>query len=198
MNNLPLFPTVLGFVRDVSNRFSTSLQELINGGEITLRTGEIVLRRNVSGASSIQDLLKASDNQEDGVSDFDGNRLPQNRGFVFWKISLGYQTHADADMEAKLLYDRKAIAELANATLRIHQKDRRVLHIPVRAIINTDTGQNVADQYTELPAFSFLVDEQPLSVQLVFPDGVSMPTATTANQYIELRMFGFDVERKSA
>ncbi|MFC4219028.1 hypothetical protein [Flagellimonas marina] len=195
---------VMSFIIAIADRFSASLESLIKGNdgqgtnpEITLNPVDLYIKKNISSATTITPLLDANTKKLRGVVSFDANgRLSQNRAVVFNKIFVGYATNAAADMEGNLVYNTAPIAALYNADLVIRQDGREVLKKNVSSLINVGTPQNPQDGYAELENLRYLKDDEEVEIDLEFPAGVSMPAAATANQYIFVKISGYETQRK--
>lgn len=200
MRNLSLFLIALSFIQDVSANFSNSMSALIDNGQIKVQPGELVVRRNISGASSTFKLLKASDDKIDGVSDFTGDKLPQNEGFIISKVAVGITVAAASTpgLEATSNYQDAFTGIIRNSTLSIKQKGRRVLILPFAIFdFSKSNATSSKDLYFELGSLAYIVDTTPIDLELIVPQGQSVPATTTATTYMEVRLNGFNVDRKT-
>lgn len=202
MKNTIDFTIAHSFIKEMSlteGNFSNSLTKAINENNFLLKPSEIVLKKNVTAASSEFRLLNVDELRSPGINDFEKSELPTNQAFVVTKIAAGYQTDGATDKEGALVYDRKMIGELANARLEINQRGQQLLGMGLKAFANVNTGSNVEDQYTKLSGLVLFSDGKELKKILNFPKNVSVPaTGGTTEHYLELRYNGFWVRVKGS
>jgi len=195
----------MNFLKLIGKRLSASLALLILGPnllanvdpEISLNPVDLYIKKNISAATSITPLLDSNTQRLRGVVSFDANgRLAKNRAVVFDKIFVGYATNANADLEGNVLYNEVPIAALYNADIIIRQDGREVLKKNLSSVFNLGTPNSPNDNYVQLENFRYLVDDENVEIDLEFASGVSMPAAATANQYIFVKISGFETQRK--
>ena len=195
----------MAFLIGIADRFSASLAKLIlsvsaDGAmnpKITLNPVDLYIKKDITAASSKFPLLDANTKKLRGVVSFDANgRLSQNRGVVFNKIFVGYQTDAAAGKEGELVYNKAVIGALYNADLVITQDGREVLRKNVSSLINVGTPQAIGDNYAILENLRYLKDDEEVEIDIEFAANVAMPLAATAYQYIFVKISGFETQRK--
>lgn len=194
MNNLPFFNIALQFLLVISQSLTTQLQTDLAKNNSVLDDQVLELKREIVGGGTI-DLLDANTLRLDGICSFDKNSLAQGRAFVFDRIAINYATNAASSLEGELEYNTKAPKELQNALFVINQAGREVLRMPLRDLHNIQTGQNAADEYTQLKSLRYLVDNRDIEMQIKFPQGVSLSNAV--KHYVYVRISGLHTVKKA-
>lgn len=197
---------VMAFLMGISGRLSASLNSLIQhkdlatgqvDPEITLNPVDLYIKKDITGASNIVNLIDANTLKQKGVVSFDSNgRLYQNRAVIFDKIFVGYQTNAAANMEGQLVYNAVPTGALYNADLIIRQDGREVVRKNVSSLINLGQPLSLEEYYADLGNLRYLKDNEEVEIDLEFANGASMPLAATAYQYIFVKISGFETQRK--
>ncbi len=205
-NNTIRHQIALAFLVSIAlaGRLSASLNSLVLGDDaqgtnpkVTLNPVDLYIKKNITDAGAITPLLDANTKKLRGVVSFDANgRLSQNRGVIFDRIQVGYQTHADADKEGALVYNKAPIGELYNADLVIVQDGREVFKRNVSSLINEGVPLSIEDKYADTDNLRYLKDDDEVEINLEFPNGVVMPAADVANQYIMVKLSGFETQKK--
>ena len=198
MYNTKFFHTVLLFLVAVQASFSAQLREDINSQLIILDDQELYVKKEITGAAGIVDLIDSSTRNKPGVCNFDENKLKQGRAFVFDQIAINYGTHATlSGQEGAIEYSTKAPAALQNAEFVVSQDGREVLRMSLRSLSNIQTGTAAAEEYTQLKTLRHLVDTREIKLQLHFPAGVAMAVSGTITNYIYVRLNGVQTTKKT-
>lgn len=171
--------------------------KLVASGARELKNTSRVARVMITNASSITEILKTQEDREDGRYDFDGktNETP----FVFDKIVLG--TAQGANLQAgSALYKNNASemnSAVRNCQLIVRQAGLIKLRENVAVLVPSVASDMPAGTVAyELPkAIAFNVDE-PVDIQLKFPDGVTV-TPSVAGELVafEILLIGAEVVR---
>jgi len=154
----------------------------------------LYVKKEISGGGIIN-LIDANTLNSPGISNFDKNALQTGRVIVFDQITIGYKNDAASGKEGQLSYNTVAPAELQNAIFKISQNGKKVLELPFIDIHNLASGNKREDQYTNLKALGLLVDDKIIEMQLIFPAGVTLPTAT--KHYISVNISGLQTVSKA-
>ncbi len=191
MRNLEPILTSWNFLNDVSPTLSSELQQLVQNQSVRLIDHTIVVRKNITGASSTFPVINATTKSIEGISTIDGAQLTKNQAVVFDQIALGYGL-GDENQEGAVKYRNTDIAALRNASFVIKQNNREVLNLPVADLLRpTGNGLNASDQYYSLKGYAFLVDDEEMEWDIKFPAGVAMPAPTTGKfHYLEVFIKG--------
>ena len=187
MNNKAFFLIVIAFLGSVANQLSAQLLSDVRSQKIGLINETLYLRKEISGGGIIN-LLDTNSRNVPGICNFDTNVLQAGRVVVFDQISINYKSAATSGLEGALTYNSAAPKELQNAIFVISQNGRVVLSKPFTDIHNIGTGVNANDAYTELKALCLLVDDKPITMQLVFPPNVVLDPAN--KHYISINLNG--------
>lgn len=191
--NTQFFLTVLSFLSMITGQLSSQLQKDLASNFVTLDDQTLMIKKEISGGATI-DLIDGTTERIDGICNFDKDKLQTGRAFVFDRISLCYATDAASGKEGELAYNTAAPKELQNAILIIKQDGRVVYTGEVRDIANIETGQNAADEYTQLRSLRHFVDDRSITIQLKFPPTVTLSNA--AKHYVYLRLNGLQTAKK--
>ena len=195
MHNTTSYHVAQAFLAKNADRLSVQLIKDAQSQKVELVPQVFEIKKNIKGASGAINLIDATTQKVVGISSFSQNRLETGRAGVVSHISIGYKTDAATGKEGALAYTVALPAALQNATLLINQNGKEILRLPAIEVSNLTAGQRAADQYTELKSLLLLDDNNEIELKLEFPTGVAMPT--DAEQYIYLRMSGFQTVRKS-
>lgn len=187
MNNKAFFLIVIAFLGSVTGQLQAQFIADVRSQKIGLINETLYLRKEISGGGIIN-LLDTNSRNVPGICNFDTNVLQAGRIVVFDQISINYKSGATSGLEGALTYNSAAPKELQNAIFVISQNGRVVLSKPFTDIHNIGTGVNANDAYTELKALCLLVDDKPITMQLVFPPNVVLDPAT--KHYISINLNG--------
>lgn len=175
---------------------SNELRNWIANKQVKLIDHTAIVRKNITGASSIYDLIDDETAKVDGVSTIKGKSLNKNEAIVFDKISLAYGTDAETGKEGAVKYGHTDIAALNNANFVLTQNGRVVVDLPVSNLIKpAGNGFKEDDKFTELSSLAYLVDDQPMDWRLRFPAGTPLPAITDTQQYLEVKIKGLKTLR---
>ncbi len=147
-----------------------------------------------SGASKA--LINSKTKVDFGVSDFDGNKLDAEKVFTVTHIRLGYDSHADAGMEALLSYKKAPVPAVRNAVLTFEQDGAKYLEREVSLLINGDTERSVKDGIVQLATPIVIVGGIPFDYAIRYPEGAE-PVAGGLTQYLETLFIGFETIRSA-
>lgn len=190
MKNKAFFLIAIAFLSSVANQLTGQVISDLNSGKISLIPETLYLRKQISGGGEIT-LLTSSTLNKPGVCNFDANILQAGRILVFDQISLAYKSGATVGLEGALAYNAAAPKELLNAIFTISQRGKVVFSKPFSDLHNLQTGasQSADDAYTELKALCMLVDNNPITMKLQFPEEVVLDDSTVKH-YVEVRLNG--------
>lgn len=182
----------------VAGKFSAELNRNVQDKAVTLDPHTILIRKDITGASSNYALIDERTEKIDGISTINGTRLAKNQAVVVHAIAIGYKEGLVADGIAKQAFDGDAPALLRNATLLITQNGREVINEPIANFLKGEATTAPGDYFLELPSFRYLVDDETIDMRLVFPNGGGAMTAAADNaNYFELRLLGQKTSRKA-
>ena len=199
MRNKELFTLAVAFLMQMAQatKFSTSLNEYVVNGEATLDPHTLLVRKNISGASSNYDFIDAQTEKVAGISTLQGTTLPKGQALIAHGISISYAVGALADGPGAQDYTAAVPAIVRNAHLLIKQNGREVINEPVSNFLKGEATANSMDYYFDTPSFRYLVDDESIEIKLVFPTGTNLAAATAAdNHFLELRILGQKTNRK--
>lgn len=188
----------LSFIMSVSSAFSAELHQLLTSKQAGVKPHTVVIRKNATNASSRWAVIDENTTKVDGVSSISKTSLPKNEAVVFDKIAIGYAENAEAGKEGSVDYTTtKLPAALRNADLVITQNGREVVAVPIADLGKVTSPTSQEDYYTDLEALQYLVDDQPMEIEIRFPKGEALAPGTAGHStYVEVRLKGFKTQRK--
>jgi hypothetical protein len=185
------------FMLASANALSNDLVQLVRSssgdevGKITVQPYELFARRDIGGASSIYEFLNNTVLKAQGICNVDKARLATNEAFIFNEIAINFSL-GDTGQVGAVDYISKLPASVRNAEFEIIQNGRVVLNVPVATLHNPYTGQNQADQWTQLGSLCYLSDNEEFTWRFKFPSGATVTAGSTAGTfpYAEVRLRG--------
>lgn len=200
--NKALFFIAFAFVTEMAalGRFSAGLNSDIQSGNVYLDDHTLMVRKNISGANGIYDIIDETTKKITGISTLNENKLSSGQGFIFDRISVTYAKGAAAAGEKNQSYGTGAVPqELRNSFLVISQKGREIINEPIANFIKGEASTSAADNFVELLGYKVLQDEEAITMRLVTPNGVSIDAVDAANNhFLEIRLKGAKTTRKAA
>ena len=201
MENRSKLLAALGFMFVVANELSNELASLIAGRKARLTRHTIYVRKDITGAGGIFNVIDENTLKVEGVSSLTKTSLPKNQAVIFDKIAIGFALGSvELGEEGQVDYGTTLTpAEIRNATLVITQNGREVLELPVADMVKAQSTNNANDLYHDLEGFHYLVDDQPMEWQLQLTKGVHIVGGgvnTTLRTYITVRLKTKKTQRK--
>ncbi|WP_291866647.1 hypothetical protein [Maribacter sp.] len=191
MNNLIGHLTVVEFLKTIVGFFSTSLIQAMGAqGGVFLDPADLYVKKKIALGNTRVKLLDVNSIQLDGVCSFDSRgKLDQNRAAVFSRIAIRYGEGAADASPGSINYNKALPAPLSNADIEIVQKGRVVLRKSVSSFATFGTATEVGADYLNLESLRYLIDDEDVEINLLFPDGVAMQAegaATTPYIYVTI------------
>ena len=176
---------ILNFYRaKLSDQFKTDLQNQ----KLSILNGSYILRKELEPSKGSQDLVDSNTKKITGVSDFTDKVIQPGEVFICEKIRIGYDTHADSDMEIALGYERKVPASFRSATFRVRQDGKVIFERSIADLMNRYTGTSLKDDYVELDIPFALIGTSKNELEIEFPKGAA--AHATLKEYLELSLVG--------
>jgi hypothetical protein len=156
--------------------------------------GTLYIRKEITGASGIVNLIDSNTAQLVGVSSFDKTKLPAGQQMVLERIRLAYATAAsdNTDGVVKQSYSNKyskVPSVLSSAHLIVTQSGKRIVEIPVQLLLTNDSEEQVlGDDAYFLQALRLLQPQVDLEIQLKFPEGLGMEAGK--KHFLEINFIG--------
>lgn len=185
------------FVIANANALSQDLGSLVKEsqgervGKITVQPYELFARRDVGGAGGIYEFLNNEVDKAQGICNVDKGRLATNEAFIFNEVAINFSL-GNEGAAGGVDYITKAPAALRNAEFEIIQNGRVVLSVPVASLHNPYTGQEQANQWTQLGSLCYLADNLDFTWNFKFPSGQSIAAGTSGATFphVEVRLRG--------
>lgn len=184
------------FLESKAGQLNRQTQVDISNAQLKLYDADMYIRTDISGAAGIVELIDETTEKRAGTTNFNANKLPKSVNMVVEALRAGYGTTTDVSGitdPALVKYSNgygAVPAALANAELVISLNDKPVLEIPVQRLLAEDANTRTIgteDAYN-LGALQLIKEEEPVSIALRFPKGVSMPAVD--NYFFELHLIG--------
>ncbi len=196
MKNKEKYATAASFLIEHAPAMSQELSQWIESGGVKLIDHTAYIRKEITGAASIYNLIDDETSKIDGVSTIKGKSFNKNEGFIFDQVSVAYGTDTGQGKEGAVRYFSTNIASLNNANLVITQNGRLVLDLPVSNIMQPQPeGLKQDEKFTSLTSFAYLIDDQPMEWTLRFPSGVPLEPRVNLYQYLQVKLKGLKTLR---
>lgn len=155
-------------------------------------------KEDISDASSIVKLVKAGKTENIGIQSFNDNMLDDGEHMVIDSIKLEYaKEDATAPLNPTIVtadYNDTAPAALMNAQLRIIQKGKELVNVPVSSIHNPNATEKNEDRWTVVGHMPILLAKQQFDIEIHFPDGTSMTTANEKH-FVQVDLRGYKLKK---
>ena len=145
-----------------------------------LTDGNVYIRKDITAAGGIVNLIDSSTLEKIGTSSFNGQKLPTGVKMAVERIRLGLAVvdAADTNPAAAQKYTNKGSAteaKFAGAHFILTKAGKKILEIPVSQFLTLDNCEGMQGEHDcyDLQAFRYLVGDEMLEIQLSFPDNVS-------------------------
>lgn len=197
LNNRSKVLVALNFLMALSSAFSAELHSLLRSNQAGLKPHTFYVRKNATNASSRWAVINEETTKADGISTISKTSLPKNEAVVFDRIAVGYAENAAAGQEGAVNYSTTLPNALRNADLVITQNGREVVSVAIADLGKVTSPTNQNDYYHDLESLQYLVDDQPMEIEIRFPNGQSITPGTAGHScYLEVRLKGFKTGRK--
>ncbi len=145
----------------------------------------LYVKANVKGASGDFRILDGNSDYKEGTISVDKGRLPAGENLFFSKVLIGYGKDAAETDPAKIQYTtviNTANLDLAlrGADLEILQDTRQLVRKPVEEFLSEAASHFVRGSRQvalELDSVQYFVENQQITIRLIFPNGQSVGSA---------------------
>lgn len=171
-------------------------------GESQFTLKDLYFRRRLQGGAQ-ESLVKASDIEEVGVQNVQGNSLPEGQNMVVSAMKIAYAYHASDANPRTQAYTNAMDAETAgsspvvipaailNGEIEFRTEGTTVLRLPVkrffRESFSVGVGVEGGADSVQLPAPVFLKSKQAFEIILWCTNGIALPAN---NHFLEVRLMG--------
>lgn len=163
----------------------------VDGRTPDIKDSTLYIAADASGIAGKKDLLTANTKALVGITNFDGNKLNTGRNVVINSARLLYTTDGAEIVSADWQNEDRLPAELQNAEVVVTQGGRLVLSMPL-----SDLQGDKFQAWRKFANTPFLKANEPISVQLELPEGVTAPVSDgTVQSFIR---FEFRVHQSKA
>lgn len=143
---------------------------------------------NAGGTSS---LLLGSTVQEQGITNFDGNRLANDRHFVANAVTILYGEGNASDNIVEIDFLKKELpAVLLSSTLVIRQNQQVIAKLPLISI--ELAKKNQTDFYRNLGAFLLLKPNDQIDIEIITPSGSRLSQESGDTSFVKVLLRGFE------
>lgn len=174
----------------VEGLITPELARDIQDGRVKLMPTVEYIRAEVTGqGGGAIDLLKASQDEEVGVSTFNGQRLQNGHAVIGTGILVRY---GEGENIKSVSLDKKLPGTLQGSHVITKSDGKEVFNLPGSVFLTAGSNTNPEDQIfkPELPVF--LADGKKTEFKIDVPVGVNFPTPTApAKAYVELAVYGY-------
>ena len=171
-------------------------RDLLTSGDIRVQDSTVYVRKQIS-AGNVTKLVDGNTRKLVGITNIDGNKLEDQRNQLISAISIKYGTHASITDAGSIDYLSTDIpAALRNAELVIRQGNRTAVSLPISSLIagkNASPSNVEADRF-QLLVMALIVEAQPFTVDLEFPEGADFGAN---NHFVEVNFYGAETSKKA-
>jgi hypothetical protein len=194
------------------NNLSNELKALVSSGKLRFINDHIKHRYSwgAGDIAGITQILLTSNDERDGVSDFQGNKLPANKILVADGIRFAYGENANAVSPGIIRYSNFSEdfpAELEGADLVLKQDGKVLARFAIADLLipsftttvlgggsetSTVVNKRVTkeERYYALPEPILIEGGKPLDIQLQLPVGIAAGGSGTNHAYVETAFSG--------
>ena len=171
-------------------------RDLLTSGDIRVQDSTVYVRKQIS-AGNVTKLVDGNTRKLVGITNIDGNKLEDQRNQLISAISIKYGTHSTITDAGSIDYLSTDIpAALRNAELVIRQGNRTAVSLPISSLIagkNASPSNVEADRF-QLLVMALIVEAQPFTVDLEFPEGADFGVN---NHFVEVNFYGAETSKKA-
>ncbi|GAA4850969.1 hypothetical protein [Algivirga pacifica] len=182
--------------------FEATRQAILKG-DVRFAEADITHRSDISGGSSIKDLLLPTNDKVVGLSDLQGSMLDPGVNAAIGRLKVGYAANdpvANPNFTAADVIYSSDIAlfpkELLNAKLQFIQDGKQLLSLPVSRFTTAAKSSKVqgVEDVLHLNTLMLLVERKDIKVRLEFSPSQVMPAGV--QHFLEVRLMGTQTEPK--
>jgi hypothetical protein len=169
----------------------------LRAGKIQALDSTLYKRVQITGESGIFELIEASDTKEKGITNIDGDRLPEGENFAVEAIAIRQGTHA-TKTDPKEIANYTSVmssveAEVRNAEFVILLDSKEVLRLPVSSVLNgaanslgsnKDTAYHLKDNAFVIPS------KKRIEMRIEFAAVVATASASASKFHLEVELYG--------
>ncbi len=171
-------------------KITPELSRDIQNGTVKLMPTVQYIRADVSGQGGGEiELLKASQDEETGVSTFNGQRLPNGQAIIGTAVLVRY---GEGENIKDVSLDKKLPGALQGSNIISKSDSKEVFNITGSMFLTAGSNTAPEDQMfrPELPVF--LPDGKKTEFRIEVPSGVSFPSPTApAKGFVEVAIYGY-------
>ncbi len=170
---------------------SPNTRDAIKNKSVKFRDLVYYIRRDITEKNGITELIQASIDRDDGVTNFEKGRLPSKVNMMLQRVEINFDqssgiTEKTADLDALTSADDNG---LFNGELELKVGSRTVFRLPVNSFVNPDRRNPLGPKN----GFNFSAPElikEDEDIQLSLHLVGSLPAAGTASSIIEVKLVG--------
>ena len=162
---------------------------------LKLEAGEVYVAAEVPVGGGEKEMLPSGIDRNPGITNFDGNKLKDQRNIIVKKIQLGYDaSQANSGKADVLKYANAPSGDVLGAELRVSQDGTMVYQAPLSSFFPQGTAQSVAELDVELDAYFMLIEGKTTAINVVFP--ASAQAHATNKEYLKATFKGWETKRR--
>ena len=191
--NTQRFKEAVAYLGSKGSRLPQSSKAKMQSANLGIRSNDLYIRKEVVIGGRVS-LIDANTAELAGVSSFDGNKLNDYINHIIDKLRFGYTNDATAfaGSVADLLYTKAMPAAIKNAQLNVKQNSVVIFSMPISTIVNSNTGNNIMDDFRVLDNFELLVSGEPIELELQFAANAAIAVVVGEERhFVELILGGF-------
>ncbi|ATA67276.1 hypothetical protein RCZ02_16650 [Capnocytophaga felis] len=191
MNNYPFknsekYLLIENFIREVTSRKGIQIPT-----HRMKPTASELFAQSKYSAGGLSNILTGNVTREVGVTNFDGNKLENDRCFVIEGVTLMYGEGESSKKVYEIAYDTKLPAILKSSNLLIRQNNMVLVNLPIQAIEN---AKQLESFYRDLDSLVFLEPNQPIEILIESPVGSTITPSSGDTSFVKVMLKGFETQ----
>lgn len=144
-------------------------------------------------AGGTTEILTTNVVQEQGVTNFDGNRLEKGRNFVVTGVTVLYGEDETNKRVWEVDYTKELPSVLKNSSLIIRQENEPLLEVFIKDIDLCKTQNN---KFKLMEAFALIKESYPVELLIKTPLGSSITPEAGKKAFVQVLLQGFETKTK--
>lgn len=179
-----------------ANRFDNDAKEQLTKGNAVAYDYTLYIRRQITGLAGVYRTIEADNVKTKGITNIDGNRLPQGDNVAIEAIWIAEGNHATStDPKNIVNYTNVASsvqAEFRHAELVILQDSKEILRLPISSMLAPAASINGSKKdvaYHLKDNCPVLVAGVPFEINIEFPAAMATFSTSTNKFHLEIELF---------
>lgn len=186
------------FLEVVGNQLDSDSVKYLQAGELAFEDANFYMKKEITGLSNLVEVIEPSNDEEVGIRNIQGSKLPSLQNLILKRVILGYATDAAITDPAKLAFSAvkpgTAVPALQNGELIIEQDDKPIFRMPVSSLLNPVAPQSLSEVGYSLENWRLIKADRAFSVKIRFANGETVDAV--AKHHIEVTLVGTKTRKR--